>query len=85
MDSNHAIEQYLFQLPIDSIHSLNQFIFDKLFNGSIFNLLTTDSLANTPDLATIIQQAAKYQQSQSPFYLPPRTKQERKKALYHFH
>lgn len=80
MDSNHAIEQYLFQLPIDSIHSLNQFIFDKLFNGSIFNLLTTDSLANTPDLATIIQQAAKYQQSQSPFYLPPRTKQERKKA-----
>lgn len=80
LDNTCTIDEYFFELPMDTIYSLNQFIFHKLFNGTIFNLLTTDSLANTPDLATIIQQAAKYQQSQSPFYLPPRTKQERKKA-----
>ncbi|KAI5958761.1 hypothetical protein CANMA_004178 [Candida margitis] len=74
------LHKLFFSLPgvDDNIQEVQDAIFKKVFKNShlVFN-----SPTHVPALSTIIDQSVKYQQSQSPLYLPPRNRQEWKKAM----
>ncbi|RCK65584.1 Glucose-induced degradation protein 7 [Candida viswanathii] len=67
-------------LPFKDYLLLDRFEDLPSFTDSLFkNVFKNEPFEDIPDLTTILQQASKYEQLQSPYYLPPRTKQERKK------
>ncbi|KAI5965021.1 hypothetical protein KGF57_000814 [Candida theae] len=74
------LHKAFFNLPGagSNIQEVQDAVFKKVFKNShlVFN-----SPTHVPSLSTIIDQAVKYQQSQSPFYLPPRTKHDWRKSL----
>ena len=78
-NGNLPLHKLFFNLPgVDNnIQEVQDAIFKKVFKNShlIFN-----SPTHVPSLSTIIDQSVKYQQSQSPLYLPPRTKHESRKS-----
>ncbi|CCG25107.1 hypothetical protein CORT_0G04300 [Candida orthopsilosis Co 90-125] len=74
------LHKLFFSLPgVDNnIQEVQDVIFKKVFKNSHLIFL---SPTHVPSLSTIIDQSVKYQQSQSPLYLPPRNKHEWKKLL----
>ncbi|KAI5949316.1 hypothetical protein KGF54_005551 [Candida jiufengensis] len=77
LKTNTSINKWFFNLTTNSnLEEIQDLIFGKLFKYSeiLFN-----SPTSIPLLSTIIDQSTKYQQSQSPLYLPPRNKNDKKK------
>ena len=71
LNDSIPFKKYLLDDDLEDLQSFVDVLFDKLFRNEPFE--------DIPDLTTILLQASKYQQLQSPYYLPPRTKQERRK------
>ncbi|CAK9442378.1 uncharacterized protein LODBEIA_P61210 [Lodderomyces beijingensis] len=79
LNKDISTQRYFFDLPNvdDDLNSVQDAIFQKLF---ILSPVVFNSVRNVPLLTTLVEQAVKYRQSQSPLYLPPRSKHDRKKV-----
>ncbi|RLV92897.1 WD repeat-containing protein 26 [Spathaspora sp. JA1] len=73
-----SLPTYLFGYKVNDIKSFHNILFKPLFKHSQSTFHQTFDIPNNC-LENIIEQAIKYQQLQNPYYLPPRSKTDKKK------
>ncbi|KAL6450429.1 hypothetical protein SBY92_004635 [Candida maltosa Xu316] len=71
LNTNATNKLLFFGKDFTELSDFAKFLFKKLFKENLYD--------DIPNLATIIEQSIKYQQLQSPYFIPPRTKYEKKK------